>query len=542
MQLRLRAAGMRSINNVVDVTNYVMLETGQPLHAFDYDQLSENRLVIRTAKQNETIVTLDGGEQRGGLTEEMLLICDAQQPKCIAGIMGGLDSEVTERTQTILLESANFASRSIRRTSRALGLSSESAARFEKGIDPPHGTLFASKRTAHLLQRFARARVYCGHLDINAVEAGQTVISLRLGQIEKLLGIGVPRETVKRILTGLEFRVDDTETRVWQVTVPTHRGDVEIEADLIEEIARIWGGLEHLPSSLPADTAQSGGQSARLNVFDKLRERLIGAGLHEALCYSFGRADNNDRLLRPEQPMLQVQNPISEDLAALRHSLLPGLLTAVSLNASRQQTRVALFEIGAVYFGEIPVKQQPTEEFRLGIILWGGRRDALNWGGYPQEEYDFYDLKGILEMILPEHDSLAWRTGSNPTLHPGRRGAIFRDEREIAYYGEIHPAVLRNFKIPGRVYGAELLVEECLDLFEIIPPVFESLPRYPAVERDLALIVDEGQAVGELTAYLKELGGELLQTVVPSMCTRVSLSHRARKALLSPFGSKQRGL
>ncbi len=210
-----------------------------------------------------------------------------------------------------------------------------------------------------------------------------------MGQIEKLLGIGVPRETVKRILTGLEFRVDDTETRVWQVTVPTHRGDVEIEADLIEEIARIWGGLEHLPSSLPADTAQSGGQSARLNVFDKLRERLIGAGLHEALCYSFGRADNNDRLLRPEQPMLQVQNPISEDLAALRHSLLPGLLTAVSLNASRQQTRVALFEIGAVYFGEIPVKQQPTEEFRLGIILWGGRRDALNWGGYPRRNTIF---------------------------------------------------------------------------------------------------------------------------------------------------------
>ncbi len=508
MQLRLRAAGMRPINNVVDVTNYVMLETGQPLHAFDYDRLHENRLIIRTAKSNEAIVTLDGEKRK--LTEDMLLICDARQPKCIAGIMGGLDSEVTEKSGTILLEAANFASRSIRRTSRALGLGSESSARFEKGIDP-HGTLFASKRAAHLLQVVAQAQVYLGHIDKNAVEARKTVIPLRLDQIEKLLGVGVPRETVKRILTGLEFQVDDTESRVWQVTVPSHRGDVEIEADLIEEIVRIWG-LEHLPSLLPADTAQSGGQSVRLNVFDRLRERLMGAGLNEALCYSFGRADNNDRLLRPNQPMLQVQNPISEDLVALRHSLLPGLLTAVGLNASRQQTRVALFEIGAVYLGEIPVKQQPTEEFRLGIVLWG-RRDALNWG-VRQEDYDFYDLKGILEMILPEHDSLIWRIGSNPTLHPGRQGAICRGDREIAYYGEIHPAVLRSFRIPGRVYGAELMIEECLDLFETVP-VFRSLPRYPAVERDLALVVAEDQSVGELTAYLKELGGELLQTVVP---------------------------
>lgn len=507
MQLRLRAAGMRPINNVVDVTNYVMLETGQPLHAFDYEQLHENRLVIRTAKPSETIVTLDGEKRE--LTEQMLLICDARGPKCIAGIMGGLDSEVTERSRTILLESANFASRSIRRTSRALGLSSESAARFEKGIDP-HGTLFASKRTAHLLQTLAQARVYRGHIDVSAVEERETVISLRLEQIEKLLGIGVPSETVERILTGLEFKLDKTKGQVWQVTVPTHRGDVEIEADLIEEVVRLWG-LEHLPSSLPADTAQSGGQSVRLNVFDRLRDKLIGVGLHEALCYSFGRADNNDRLLRPNQPMLQVQNPISEDLVALRHSLLPGLLTAVGLNASRQQTRVALFEIGAVYLGEIPVEKQPTEEFHLGIILWG-RREPLNWG-LPQEEYDFYDLKGILETILPDHDSLTWRVGANPSLHPGRQGAIDRDDQEIAYYGEIHPAVLRNFRIPGRVYGAEILVEKCLDLFQTVP-VFQNLPRYPAIERDLALVVDESQPVGELTAYLKELGGELLRNVV----------------------------
>lgn len=506
MQLRLRAAGMRPINNVVDVTNYVMLETGQPLHAFDYDQLGENRLVVRTAKSGETIVTLDGEERR--LTDEMLLICDAYKPKCIAGIMGGLDGEVTKETKTILLESANFASRSIRRTSRELGLSSESAARFEKGIDP-HGTMFASKRTAHLLQTLFGANVYNGQIDVSEIDEEKRVISLRLEQIKRLLGVEVPLKTIEHILIGLGFGINKENWGTWQISVPSHRGDVEIEADLIEEVVRIWG-LEHLPSSLPADTAQSGGQSTRLNVFSVLRDKLMGAGLHEALCYSFGRTDNNERLLRQGVPMLQIQNPISEDLVALRHSLLPGLLNAISLNANRQGTRVALFEIGAVYLGETPVEKQPEEEFHLGIVLWG-QRNPLTWG-LTREEYDFYDLKGILETILPDPAQLDWRVGSNPTLHPGRQGAIFYHGREIASYGEIHPAVARNFKIPGRVYAAELKVEQCLDLFQTVP-AFEILPRYPAIERDLALVIDEKQPVGELTAYLEQAGGELLRSL-----------------------------
>lgn len=506
MQMRLRAAGMRPINNVVDITNYVMLETGQPLHAFDYDQLAENRLVVRTAKPKEAIVTLDGEKRE--LTEDMLLICDAQGPKCIAGIMGGLDSEVTERTKTVLLETANFAAWSVRRTSRTLGLSSESSARFEKGIDP-YGTLFASERAAHLLQQLAKAEVYSGHIDVSALAEKDVVIDLRLEQVERLLGITVPVQEIERILTVLGFGVVKAEETVWQVRVPTHRGDVELEADLIEEIIRIWG-LDKLPSELPADTAQSGGQSVRQDVMDSLREKLMGVGLSEALSYSFGRADNNDRLLRPSEPMLQLQNPISEDLVAMRHSLLPGLLNAVGLNASRQQARVALFELGAVYFGELPLKEQPREEFHLGIVLWG-QRHPLNWA-LEQAEFDFYDLKGILEAILPACVELRWGKGSNPSLHPGRQGTVEYQGREIAYYGEVHPAVVRNFRIPGRVYAAEIKLEDCLDLFRTVP-AFSELPKYPAVERDLAVVVDEKQPVGELISSLQELGGELLRSV-----------------------------
>lgn len=505
MQLRLKGAGMRAINNVVDITNYVMLETGQPLHAFDFEQLAENRLIIRTAEPQEQIVTLDGVQRE--LTPEMLVICDAHEPKCIAGVMGGRDSEVMSKTKTILLETANFAPLNIRRTGRALGLSSESAARFEKGIDP-NGTLFASKRAIHLMQNLAQAKVYAGHIDVNASSQDPVIIDLQLAEVEKLLGVLIPINTMREILESLEFGVRELNAECWQVTVPSHRGDVEIAADLIEELVRIWG-LENLPSTLPSDTSRSGGQSKRLDIAEHLREVLVGAGLHEALSYSFGRSDNNDRLLRFNQPMILVQNPISEDLAALRHSLLPGLLTAISLNANRQQTQVALFEVGANYIGEMPLQGQPTEEFQVCLALWG-RRAAVNWG-LAEENYDFYDVKGILELLLPASE-LVWGQGSNPSFHPGRQGSISYQGREVVTYGEVHPAVLRNFKITGRVYAAEIRFEQFLACFDQTPK-FRSLPRFPAVERDLALVIDHNQAVGDLASYIQDLGGELLQKV-----------------------------
>lgn len=506
MQLRLRAAGMRAISNVVDITNYVMLETGQPLHAFDFEHLAEERLVVRQAKPQETMVTLDGEKRE--LSPEMLVICDAFEPKCIGGVMGGLDSEVTERSTKILLEAANFSALNIRRTSRALGLSSESSARFEKGIDP-HGTLFASKRAAHLLQAYAGAVVYSGHLDLNKVGSELTVIDLSLEEITSLLGVDIASETVVKILKSLEFQVVETAAQEWQVTVPSHRGDLEISADLIEEVVRIWG-LENLPSTLPGNLVGTGGQSSRLSVLDQLRTMLVGAGLQEAMSYSFGRSDNNDRLLRFNQPMLEVQNPISEDLIALRHSLLPGLLSAISLNGSRQQKRVALFEVGATYLGEVPVQKQPQEDYKLALALWGLREEP-NWTS-SEETFDFYDLKGLMELLMPENSELEWVVGDNPSLHPGRQGQIFYRGESVAVYGEAHPAVARNFRINGRAYLAEVELEKILELYQVVPE-FTILPRFPQMERDLAVIVDQDQPVGELVVKLKSLGGQLLKQI-----------------------------
>ncbi|MDI9460003.1 MAG: phenylalanine--tRNA ligase subunit beta [Bacillota bacterium] len=505
MQLRLRAAGMRPINNVVDITNYVMLETGQPLHAFDFDKLAEGRLVIRTARPGEEMVTLDG--ERRQLTPEMLMICDAQDPKCVAGVMGGLDSEVTDETNRILLESANFSALNIRRTSRALGLSSESSSRFEKGIDAS-GTLLASRRALHLLQNLAQAQIFAGHIDVNSSAKQEPVIDLEPAEVERLLGVSIPPETICRILRSLEFDVVELSPELLRVTVPSHRGDVELQADLVEEIVRIWG-LENLPSTLPPDRSSSGGQSQLLTAEGHLRELLVGAGLQEALSYSFGRPDSNERLLRTEPPMIALQNPISEDLSALRRSLLPGLLEAVSLNASRQQARAALFELGAVYLGELPVEKQPREEARLGLVLWG-RRSTLNWAA-ADEQYDFYDLKGTMELLLPWPE-VEWIKGSDPAFHPGRQVSLLLQGREIGVFGEIHPAAARNFRIPGRVYAAELRFEEILHLFKQTP-VFQVPPRFPAVERDLAVVVDADQPVGELVDALRKLGGELLDEV-----------------------------
>ena len=505
MQLRLLAAGMRPINNVVDITNYVMLETGQPLHAFDFARLAEGRLVIRTARPGEEIVTLDG--ERRALTPEMLVICDAHSPKCIAGIMGGEDSEVTDQTTTILLESANFSPLSVRRTSRALGLSSESSSRFEKGIDP-QGTILASRRALHLLQRLAGAQIYAGHIDVDAADGQRTVIDFELREVKRLLGTAVPRQDVIRILRSLEFGIEEPSPDLLRVTVPSHRRDVELPADLVEEVVRIWG-LENIPSTLPPDRASSGGQSQRLALVAHLREVLVGAGLQEALSYSFGRPDCYQRLQRAEEPMIRLQNPISEDLSVLRLSLLPGLLEAVGLNASRQQERAALFEIGAVYLPEMPLVQQPREELRLGLILWG-RRTAVNWA-MDDGEFDFYDLKGLVELLLPWSE-LDWSRGTDPSFHPGRQMSLHYAGSAIGVFGELHPQVLRNYKVPGRAYAAEFRLEELLPLFKQTP-YFKPLPRFPAVDRDLAVVVDAGQPVGEMLAALRELAGDLLQVL-----------------------------
>lgn len=507
MQARLRAAGMRPINNVVDITNYVMLEMGQPLHAFDYTRLAGGRIVVRTAQAGEILVTLDGEERV--LSEDMLMICDAEKPVCVAGVMGGENSEVTDSTNTIVLESANFNAVSVRRTSKALGISSESAARFEKGIDPS-GTLMAAKRAAYLLAEYASGKVLSGIIDRDTVDHAPRTVAYHPVKACELLGTDIPEEDMERTLVSLEFAIEKQDA-VWQVTIPPHRRDIELEADLVEEVARIWG-YDRIPTTTPYGTTMVGGQSRMMQLEDDLRAQLVGFGLQEALTYSFIPGDSNERLLAEENvEMLRIANPISEDLAYMRTSLLPGLLMAVSTNAARQQSRAALFEVGAVYLaGQVDPPTQPKEARHLGIVLYGDRSER-NWA-VPHAEFDFFDIKGILEAVLPT-SGLEWTKGANPTFHPFRQGRITLGGKPLAVFGEIHPTVARNFRIGGsRVYAAEVDLEVLL-AHQKQQIRYKEISRFPRVDRDLAVLIGREQPVAQLVELITKAGGDLLQDV-----------------------------
>jgi phenylalanyl-tRNA synthetase beta chain len=504
MQARLRAAGMRPISNVVDITNYVMLELGQPLHAFDYAKLAEGRIEVRLARSGEKITTLDGEERE--LAEDMLMICDGAGPVCVAGVMGGANSEVTDATKHIVLESANFNAVSVRRTSKRLGIPSESAARFEKGIDPS-GTIIAAKRAAHLLAAYAGAHVLAGVIDEDASQRTTRTIAFRPARAYRLLGVEIPAEEMEKIFSALEFAVEKGEDE-WLVTVPSHRRDIELEADLVEEVARIWG-YDKVPTTVPYGVTMVGGQSPSLKLADQLREKLVGCGLHEALTYSFIPPESNARLNAENAVgMMRIANPISEELSCMRTSILPGLLMAVSTNSVRQQSRVALFEIGPVYLPkEDDGLDQPEEPRRLGIALYGQRHER-SWA-VPNEQFDFYDLKGMLEVLL-EGDGFTWTSGHSPSFHPFRQGEVLLHGKPVAVYGEVHPEVARNFRISGRVYAAEVDLEL---LAEHDPGLarYQEISRFPRIDRDLAVLIAREQPVAELLQAISEEGGEFLQ-------------------------------
>jgi len=506
MQARLRAAGMRPINNVVDITNYVMLELGQPLHAFDYAKLRESRIEVRPARPGERLITLDDEERE--LSEDMLMICDGVGPVCVAGVMGGANSEVTTETTTIVLESANFNAVSVRRTSKKLGIPSESAARFEKGIDP-NGTLIAAKRAAHLLERYASATVLAGVIDVDHSKRTAQVVPFQPARACRLLGVEIPEADMEAVFAALEFQVKK-DGEQWLVTVPSHRRDIELEADLVEEVARIWG-YERIPTTVPHGKTLVGGESRILRASDRLREILVGCGLQEALTYTFIPPDSNERLRADRAvEMLRIANPISEELACMRTSLLPGLLMAVSTNSVRQQSRVALFEIGAVYLPtERGILDQPTEARRVGIVLYG-QRNERSWA-LPSDEFDFYDLKGIVELLL-DGSGVTWAAGASPTFHPFRQCEAYLHGRPVAVLGEVHPEVARNYRISGRVYAAEI----DLELLTAQDPGlvrYKEISRYPRADRDLAVLVARDQLVAELVQAIREEGTELLQEV-----------------------------
>ncbi len=517
MQRRLTYAGMRPINNIVDVTNYVMLEWGQPLHAFDYDKLvarAEGRaptIIVRPATPEERLKTLDGVDRK--LTPDMLVIADTAGPIALAGVMGGAETEVSAKTTNVLLESASFDFVSIRRTSRALDLPSEASARFSRGIHPEMVGP-ALGRASELLRQHAGATVCRGLVDVYPAPVAPQVIDLSMGQVRRLLGADVPLEECVRILRGLEFRVETVGSAALRATVPPHRLDIQSGApDLIEDIARLRG-YDKLPATLLADELPAQSTNEELVFEERVRDLLVSVGLQEVITYALTTPEREAPLGLPAAEYVRLLNPINADRVAMRQSVLAGVLEVLSANL-RHAADVRLFEVGSIYRGRAGEKL-PEEPRRLALALCG-RRSVEFWGetGVTAAPLDFFDLKGVLETLIAglHLPKIAYRREPVPALHPGRSAALVVDGVVAGHFGELHPKVAEAFGLGGRaVLAGEL---DLTLLREAVPAAhrYVSVGRFPAALRDVAIVVAEEVTAERVEAEVWAAGGSLLRGV-----------------------------
>lgn len=510
LQQRLRSAGVRPINNIVDLTNYVMMELGQPLHAFDYDKLVDGRIIVRRASEGETIISLDNMARH--LTPEMLVIADPSGPVAVAGVMGGLSTEVTAATTNILLESACFDPVSVRRTSRDLGLRSESSTRFEKGIDIG-GCMRAADRVAQLIQELGIGKVVAGAVDNYPMPATEKTIRLRPARTTHVLGAQIPREETKDMLRRLQFRVQDSGENML-VTVPTHRPDVTLEEDLIEEVARLYG-YDRIPGTLPTGATTRGARTGGQAFVKRVKEAMVSCGLNEVITYSFTSPRIFDQLGLPEDSPLRytvnVMNPLSEEQSVMRTLLLPGLLEVLQRNHNRRVTNGAVFELGNVFYPR-PGASLPDEKPRLAAAMMGKIP-----GGWASSDVplDYYHLKGVMETVLAAlgTDGVVFVPVSDrPGFHPGRTALVEVGGRELGVIGELHPEVLEKLDLPQRVTGSELDLELLAEVSGR-PVQFSPLPRYPAADRDLAVVVSKDVTARDVLAVIRQAAGPLLTAV-----------------------------
>lgn len=505
MQRRLSAAGVRPINNIVDITNYVMLEMGQPLHAFDRDQI-EGAVHVRRAQPGEKLVSLD--KVNRDLDPEMLLIADATQALGLAGVMGGLDSEVTAKTQRLLVESAHFSPVSIRRTSRRLGLRSEASNRFEKGVNP-YGCLATLGRVAELLVQLGAGRPV-GYVDqvCSLPKVGSIAISaLRTSQV---LGVTVTAQDIEWVLERLAFAYQ-SDGEEFKVEIPSYRSDLQIEEDLIEEVARLRGYAQ-IPTTLPEGRQTQGIRSPEQEFRRRLRQALVKAGMDEVITYSFAREASDFGWGSPETA-IKLLNPLREDLSVMRTTLLPGLLEVAGRNLARRNTDLSLFEIGNIYRAkneERPLDALPQEDLKVAGLAVG--RSKRHWLS-PALTYDFYYLKGVLEAAGREFGlNVEFRLPREEKLfHPGRSAEVVLSEEKVGILGELHPALEKEWGIE-RAVMFELDVKPLFDQAQTVPKA-QAVPRFPAVQRDLALVVSKDTPVARVMEHIRDIGGELLQTV-----------------------------
>jgi phenylalanyl-tRNA synthetase beta chain len=509
MARRLEACGVRSINTVVDVTNYVMLELGQPMHAFDYDRIRGGRLVVRRARPGERLVTLDGVERT--LDDQVLVVADADRAVGIAGIIGGADTEIGPATRRVLLEAAAWHPPQIRRTSKRLGVRTESSARFERGVDTD-AVAAASARAQRLLQEVAGGQVLPEPLDVYPHPPPARTVEMAWAQVRRLLGADVSLEEGTAILRRLGFGVRRAGERV-VVQVPSFRRDVERAEDLIEEVARHYG-YDRIPETLPLQVTSVGSRAPLLRAEAVVRDALVRCGLTEALTISLTHPRTLDRLrLPPDHPwraMVALRNPLGEDHTHLRTTLLGGLLEATRANVSRRVTDVHLFEIGRTFH---PAGSTVLERRQLGVVMTG-RLMAGAWN-IPDEaaRASYYHLKGVVEALLGELRIAAAEIApaDRPWLRPGRAARLILDGQDAGSLGELHPEVAAAFDLPDGVYVAHLDLQALLER-AVLTPRFSPPPRFPPVRRDLAVVVAADVPGATVSRVITETAGPLLES------------------------------
>lgn len=504
LRTKLESSGIRSINNVVDVTNYVLLELGQPLHAFDYDLIEDKKIIVRAAGEGEIIKTLDGVERK--LTPEDLLICDGKRPVALAGVMGGSNTEVSDSTKNILLESAYFDPSTVRKTSRKTGLKSESSYRFERGVDP-NGVSRALDRAAALMAELSGGQVAKGRIDEYPVKIEPALVGLSLTRVNSILGTGIDAEEIMRISEGLGFDKSAESNGTITLRIPTWRVDVTREIDIIEEVARLHG-YGSVPVTLPPVIMKSEVMDPVKKVDRRFREIFITGGFSEAINFSF--EDYELLSLFGKSEALRILNPLSSEGAAMRTSLLPGLIRNAALNLNRQEQDVRLFEIGKIFIpgGEGGL---PVEITKLAAAAAGRRQPEL----WDKEEFDFYDLKSLLDKgldALSVSSAVKFRRAAEiGFLHPGKSAVLSAGGEDCGFIGELHPDLSERLGISKRLYIAELDLDALTRQFRKTRKAFTPLPRFPSVRRDIALIVDEETPASSILDEIGKLDSKLVE-------------------------------
>jgi phenylalanyl-tRNA synthetase beta chain len=497
MQERLLKAGVRPINNIVDITNYVMLEMGQPMHAFDLDKLAGRKIIVRNAVEGETITTLDEVERT--LNESMLVIADQDRAIAIAGIMGSSNSEIDENTNTLVFEGANFQALNIRLSSKKLGLRTEASGRFEKGIDTELAEK-ALERACNLVQMLGAGEVVGGKMDFYSNPKQSRHILFDTDRARRFIGADISTDQMKEYLEALEFGVDSN----FNVTVPTFRDDVMISEDIIEEITRIYG-YENIPSKLMDTTFTQGGKSYKQKLIDQAKSILTAQGLYEVFTYSFVSPGVFNKInLKVESPYrnaIKLINPLGEDQSIMRTTIIPNIMDVIARNYNRKIENGQFFELSKVYLTEtLPLSDLADEREVLTMGLYGN--------------VDFFDLKGVVENLMEELNIKSYRilSSNHDSLHPGRTAELIINNKRIGWLGEAHPDMLDNYGVPVRVFIAELNFDEITN--QSNPEIkYKSLPKYPSVSRDIAVVVAEEITAGQIEEIIKNKGGKTVEEV-----------------------------